>query len=270
MAFTIRSSAFKLALIVATLSASGWAPFAPQGVLAQPQIRKRVGRFGDLEHATNSKDGSANNVDTNDEDDEDNAAADAADQANNDDEDDEEMFVMPRRRYAKSGKGGDSNINKLLHFPCVDFEHPEVQAAKDMPDTDALCLTNSCDDGCCRYHSSGLFCDTSFRFPYAACVCNANTDREANITIPIDFTIDPTLAPSTVPPTTPTPIVGSDTPDTDICLEGSFFQDETTHNCDQASACQGVTIGGRVTCCLRVFCFCETFDDFDNECVPFA
>jgi hypothetical protein len=188
---------------------------------------------------------------------------------------------------AQSQGAGESGIAVFEPFPCKLFTDALVQSSAGR--TVGSCETNTC-DGCCRYHTAFLTCDTGNIYPQLTCVCN---DRTIDVRAVDDGGgsagggVDTGGGGSTgggstvsVPPPSPSPLPAFPTADvqqgnpteTDpaSCANGSIWQQTNTlnfQNCASSADCNDILIKGVQTCCKRAFCWCGEFDISEVECV---
>jgi hypothetical protein len=107
----------------------------------------------------------------------------------------------PRQLMEDGGGGGGGGGGVLVETrDCLDLSkvNPTILSNGN---TEATCLANSCDGGCCRVFS-WMVCDTNNQFPHLSCVCNGNTGTKSPTKHP---TLPPTTAPSTSHQPTPNP-----------------------------------------------------------------
>jgi hypothetical protein len=158
---------------------------------------------------------------------------------------------------------------------CYPFDDARGQtsAAK----TQGSCKNNICNDGCCRYHTAFLTCDTKNDYPHQPCICNELTNNDhldKGEDTPTGEGTGGTGVIDNLPPVNPpdSPIVPDGNAPTiggSSCEDGSQYQELGLPytNCSSGSGCAGVLDDGRPTCCKRHFCFCGAFDIFSAECV---
>jgi hypothetical protein len=177
---------------------------------------------------------------------------------------------------------------------CVDFNNYNVQVSKNKTATLAACKTNSCNGGCCRYHTSQLICDPGGVYPQQPCVCNSLTKFIAtpNPAVTITVTKAPTTTCPTTAPNTPAPTPAAQAPASSSidrntpagqCIgdlaDGSVWHTLSAKNnlgfklCGVASDCEGVIVGTGVyektTCCKKSFCWCDKYKPENAaDCVP--
>ena len=167
--------------------------------------------------------------------------------------------------------------------PCMSWDDDRVTRSAAL--TSSSCKTNSCAEGCCRYHTAFLTCDDDDDFPHQPCVCNditdnshlQSTEKEEDRETPTGTTsgggsvggIVTNLSSAPVPTPAPGPTsVTIQSNNAGSCSNGSPYQNLGLPftNCNAASDCEGVLINGVQTCCKRAFCFCGLYDVEGVEC----
>jgi hypothetical protein len=193
------------------------------------------------------------------------------------------QFEKWQAKSNSQGAGG-SGIPIIEIHPCKPFDLPLVQESASR--TIASCKTNICDDGCCRYHTAFLPCDTRNTFKYLSCVCNDRTNNThlddragggggGGVDIGGGGSSVGGITGSQPPQPWPVyPAVGGQQGNpTGIgpgsCANGSPWQEQGMdyQNCAAAADCVGVLKNGGQTCCKRSFCWCGEYDEFEEECV---
>jgi hypothetical protein len=172
--------------------------------------------------------------------------------------------AVPRK---KGNENSNSNVNVIEdgleedHL-CIVFDDPLAIVASNTATTDEACRLNLCNDGCCRFHTNLLVCDTKNDLSHQSCVCNerTNNDHLENMATGNEATggdnggIDGGFQIDVLPAS---------------CVDGSPFQALNLDfpNCFNASDCDGVLKNDHVTCCKKNYCFCGAYDIFDEECI---
>ena len=166
----------------------------------------------------------------------------------------------------KQGAGG-TGIALIEPSQCKDWNDPLVQLSASR--TVGSCKENKCDNGCCRYHTAFLTCDTKNAYTHLSCACDATEPIDDNRDVPTNG--NDSVVIGVTPPPQPLPVyppVGQEKDD-HTCQNGSVWQGLGFDyaNCSSSADCEGVLKNGEQTCCKRSFCWCGAFDIRDEECV---
>jgi hypothetical protein len=176
----------------------------------------------------------------------------------------QETLTQLQEKAQGLGAGGGAGIALIEPSNCQSFDSPVVAQAASR--TIGGCAPNTC-DGCCRYHSAFLTCDTTNTFKQLDCVCNGRTNNANSVIKAVTTggstgngvvavvsggqTGGGTTVTSPVSPASPGTTTGSST----SCMNGSEYQKLGTQftNCSAGIDCAGVTLSDGITptCCKR-------------------
>ncbi|CAB9522161.1 Polymorphic outer membrane protein [Seminavis robusta] len=126
---------------------------------------------------------------------------------------------------------------------CRNFEE-DLETRMDHPSSDQVCLTNSCNHGCCRVYW-WFVCDEDNEFSFVPCVCNENTQDPNNFVKyeEPDDSVEPHR----------------------ICQAGTIFHNLAGY--EDHTKCFGDSDCGGDECCLSQSCLCGK-PDGEGSCVP--